>query len=249
MVALSQLCGAFHHHGRGRAVSFHQHPHHELILVTAGHLHTALAGVDHFGAAHSLHIVPAHVPHDQRCVQTGSTWRTTCVLWQGGPQPQVGTVMLTGDPLAQRWMHDLVDLHATGAPSAVTSGILHALLARVLPITDPPEPALPTPIVQACARLQQDLAASLSDETVAAAVGLSVSHLGALFRRHVGCGPLAYRQRLRLELATRLLADPYATVGAVAKRCGYQDATHFIRQFRSQHGCTPGQWRSPAHKP
>jgi AraC-like DNA-binding protein len=55
----------------------------------------------------------------------------------------------------------------------------------------------------------------------------------------------------RLEEARRALAAPAAgatTIGAVARRCGFADAAHFSRRFRSAYGLSPRQWQA-LHRP
>lgn len=50
--------------------------------------------------------------------------------------------------------------------------------------------------------------------------------------------------QLRVEAAQRrLIAQPNLTIAAVARACGFIDASHFSRRFRSALGCTPTDWR------
>jgi len=72
---------------------------------------------------------------------------------------------------------------------------------------------------------------------------LSPSHLTALFRSHVGCGPLAFVQRQRLERACRMLRNEYVSVAETADACGYADANYFSRLFRQTYQCSPSEWR------
>lgn len=51
---------------------------------------------------------------------------------------------------------------------------------------------------------------------------------------------------LRLQHAAHLLAQPrLATlgVGEVGRRCGFADASHFVREFQRTYGTTPARWR------
>jgi AraC-like DNA-binding protein len=50
----------------------------------------------------------------------------------------------------------------------------------------------------------------------------------------------------RLEAARRELVKPGAqaqTIAAVARHCGFTDATHFSRRFREAYGTSPREWR------
>ncbi|MFC4061225.1 GlxA family transcriptional regulator [Planomonospora corallina] len=78
---------------------------------------------------------------------------------------------------------------------------------------------------------------------LAAVANLSPRGLSRAFTATVGITPLEYRQRLRLELAARLLAETDLTVEAVAARCGFRDARHFRRLFTARYGVPPSASR------
>jgi AraC-like DNA-binding protein/mannose-6-phosphate isomerase-like protein (cupin superfamily) len=237
-----QLHGAFAHRGPHQ-VAIHQHPWCELILVRAGRLQTACDGVEHRGVRGSLHVVPAGTRHDQRSI---GDWQTSCILCSGVedllPHTTV-TVSVAEDPLLARWSDDLIAMHHDGATAACKDALLLTLVLRVRSHLHEPTQDLPVAVSRACAWMMERLAEPLTDEAVATEVRLSVSHLGALFRQHLGSGPLRWLQDRRLDLAARLLTDPYATVSDISQRCGYLDTTHFIRHFRRRFGTTPGKIR------
>ncbi|MFE9359838.1 helix-turn-helix domain-containing protein [Streptomyces olivaceoviridis] len=87
---------------------------------------------------------------------------------------------------------------------------------------------------------------TLTPATIAAAQHISVRYLHKLFE---GQGSTIGRwiQHRRLEEARRELARPEAwdvAVGAVAKRWGFANATHFSRSFRAAYGMSPREWRN-----
>jgi AraC family transcriptional regulator, arabinose operon regulatory protein len=102
----------------------------------------------------------------------------------------------------------------------------------------------PDPVALATAKLQQDLTTTVAVADLAASVGLSSSHLSALFRRAVGCGPAEYQTRLRMSAARELLDTTDLPVASVARRVGYADPFYFARKFRAAHGTTPSEYRS-----
>ncbi|WP_432049859.1 helix-turn-helix domain-containing protein [Verrucosispora sp. NA02020] len=81
---------------------------------------------------------------------------------------------------------------------------------------------------------------------LAAEAGLSRFHLLRLFRQQTGETPAQLHQRLRLDLARRLLRTTSLTVAAVAHRCGFADQSHFAKAFRRQVGASPTGYRADA---
>jgi len=75
------------------------------------------------------------------------------------------------------------------------------------------------------------------------ASGRSERTLHRLFARYVGASPAWVIRRHRLHTAAeRLTAHPGTDVAAVAWEMGYADQAHFIRDFRSTIGITPGAY-------
>ncbi|MDV3128054.1 AraC family transcriptional regulator [Mycobacterium sp. 21AC1] len=82
---------------------------------------------------------------------------------------------------------------------------------------------------------------------LAAMVGLSASHLNAVFRQRIGTGPLEFQLQLRMSRARELLDTTALTVAAVARATGYTDPLYFSRQFTKVHGQSPKAYRQRHH--
>jgi len=97
----------------------------------------------------------------------------------------------------------------------------------------------------ACQYLDTHLGkADLTAADVAAALNCSRAHLYRVFARH-GMTVADRLRESRLRLARRMLeGEPLATVGIIAWRCGYADASAFGRAFGRRHGCSPREWRA-----
>lgn len=108
-------------------------------------------------------------------------------------------------------------------------------------------PARDDPAHRAMAFIGDRLDADLGVPEIAALVGVSPSHLGALFRRATGGGVLAYRTGLRMARARTLLDRTDATVAEVARAVGFDDPLYFSRQFRRRHGISPTAYRAANH--
>lgn len=97
------------------------------------------------------------------------------------------------------------------------------------------------------ARAKQYMLERLPERTpvaeVAAAVGLSASHLSALFRAEMGHGLLRYQTRQRMARATELLSTTEEPIAVIAHKVGYDDELYFSRQFRHTHGVGPRAYR------
>lgn len=99
------------------------------------------------------------------------------------------------------------------------------------------------PLERAMAYVQERLDGDLKVPELAAMLGISSSHLGALFRHATGGGVTAYRTGLRMARARTLLDTTTQSVSAIASALGYDDPLYFSRQFRRVHGVSPSQYR------
>lgn len=98
-------------------------------------------------------------------------------------------------------------------------------------------------ITWAVDHMQRHLADPLSVPALAAKVNLSPSRFRALFRAQTGLSPIEYLQRLRLRRARLLVERTFLTVKEVMVLVGYNDPSHFTRDFRRQHGINPSALR------
>lgn len=74
-------------------------------------------------------------------------------------------------------------------------------------------------------------------------LGCHPDHLARSFRREVGETLIGHIQRVRLERARDLLADPRLSVREVARLVGFADPAYFSRIWRRHHGGPPGSGR------
>lgn len=78
---------------------------------------------------------------------------------------------------------------------------------------------------------------------IAALVSLSGSRVDHLFKAELGQSPMQYLQALRLEKACHLLETTTMKITQVGAAVGYQDHSHFFRNFKKQFGLTPSEHR------
>lgn len=76
-------------------------------------------------------------------------------------------------------------------------------------------------------------------------VGTSRSVLAERFAQFVGQPAMQYLAQWRMQLATRLLAEPgVRKVAAVAEAVGHESEAAFSRAFKKSVGVSPAAWRS-----
>lgn len=94
-------------------------------------------------------------------------------------------------------------------------------------------------IARAVARIRQDFDQPLHIEDLARELGMSISGLHHHFKEVTAMSPLQFQKRLRLQEARRLMLGEDLDAQAAAYRVGYQDASHFNREYRSLFGAPP----------
>lgn len=82
---------------------------------------------------------------------------------------------------------------------------------------------------------------SLAD--VAAAVGRTAPHVAAVVKSDTGFTVGMWITSARVAKAAQLLQHTDMAIDQIAPHIGWQDTTHFIRQFRKIYGMTPAVWR------
>ncbi|MET0297847.1 MAG: AraC family transcriptional regulator [Microbacterium sp.] len=100
-----------------------------------------------------------------------------------------------------------------------------------------------TPLERAMRYLEDRVDGRVQVAELAALVGLSPSHLAALFRGATGGGVLAHHLSLKMARARRLLDTTGLTVAEIARQVGMDDPFYFSRQFRKMHGMSPTSYR------
>ncbi|GGN96952.1 helix-turn-helix domain-containing protein [Saccharibacillus kuerlensis] len=80
-------------------------------------------------------------------------------------------------------------------------------------------------------------------EELAARASLSKSYFQHLYKELFGCSVVTDMIRGRIEYAKYLLSSTGLSVGEVGGLCGYENETHFMRQFKQFAGMTPLGYR------
>jgi AraC-like DNA-binding protein len=227
----------------------HAHDYTELILVTQGNCIVKTAEKTLSGKAGDLFIIPPRLSHfqpEEDWVGTsyiGFYCRKNCF------DSSFRVISLKNEIYIPRWIEDLIDIHTLIMDSTlyeeVAVGILSSIIARIKQIELHLEETKAThPILRkAIETIQNSYTKVISVEQIAESADISASYLTKLFKRHLGCSPIQYQQKLRMRLARRYLLNPYMTVKQTAHKCGYESTNLFIRQFKKNHKISPGKWQ------
>ncbi len=94
-------------------------------------------------------------------------------------------------------------------------------------------------IARALERLRQDFNQPMRIEHLARELGMSVSGLHHHFRAVTAMSPLHFQKELRLQEARRLMLGEELDATSAGHRVGYDDASHFNREYKRLFGAPP----------
>ena len=110
-------------------------------------------------------------------------------------------------------------------------------------------PAAQRQLAKAIEYLHEHYHARLQTAALARMAALSVSQFERTFRKAFACSPRRYLQRVRVEAASRRLAETQETIAAIAVDCGFYDHAHFTRSFTALMGTSPSRHRQERQDP
>jgi transcriptional regulator GlxA family with amidase domain len=79
---------------------------------------------------------------------------------------------------------------------------------------------------------------------IASGVGMSRSRLSALFLAHLDVSPMRLLKTIRMQQARALLHSSSFNVKEVAAHAGFNDISHFVRDFSRLYGKSPATIRN-----
>ena len=94
-------------------------------------------------------------------------------------------------------------------------------------------------MVRAVTKLRENFDRPLRIEAVARELGMSVSGFHAHFKTVTAMSPLQFQKQLRLQEARRLMLSENLDAAEAGYRVGYEDASHFSREYKRHFGEPP----------
>jgi AraC family transcriptional regulator len=169
--------------------------------------------------------------------------RCLAVLRDEGCVPSDSTV-LTAGPLVTLSLSLYREFRQTDTASALAiEGLSLEILGALLRSRLRADARHPRWLERAREHVHDDVARTLSVESVAADVGVSAVRLSRAFRRAFGESLGSYQRRLRVRLACERLRDSSLSLAEIALDAGFTDQSHFTRVFKRLIGATPAVFR------
>jgi AraC family transcriptional regulator len=94
--------------------------------------------------------------------------------------------------------------------------------------------------------IEKNIGASIRVSDLSALVQLSDINFARAFKRTYAKTPHSYVIERRLDQASHLLLNGYASISDIAVECGFADQAHLCKLFRRRTGQTPAAWRREA---
>ncbi|HWC64957.1 MAG TPA: AraC family transcriptional regulator, partial [Thermoanaerobaculia bacterium] len=141
----------------------------------------------------------------------------------------------------------IVDELGSNAPAskiALSSSILELCAAASRLLSQPSPRCLRPEWLRGAVRLVEErFAEPIGVTGVAREVGVHPVRLAQEFKRLRGCSMGAWLRRRRIAASVERLLFSAEPVRTIAKRSGFHDSSHLIREFRRVVGTTPGAFR------
>lgn len=79
---------------------------------------------------------------------------------------------------------------------------------------------------------------------------MSVDKVKRLFRRHCGCGPIAYFNSIKIDSAKKMIEESTLSFTQISEHLGFHSIGYFSRLFKAKTGMTPSEYaRAIKNKP
>jgi len=95
--------------------------------------------------------------------------------------------------------------------------------------------------------INQHLSEEISVVDLANIAGISPTHFYRVFKDDMGCSPVQYVTKVRLQHAQFYLRHTLLSLREISLRCGFQDGSYFGKVFHKFIGMTPGDYRNQAN--
>lgn len=223
----------------------HEHEFASVTLVMRGDSHERSEHDDHISQACTVLIKPPYAPHSNHYGTRNMASLQIAFTPSVVPAFPLGldcTHLDGGAPAAA--MLALLRATATLPGEALTPYVARALSTVAASLSAKPSRTMPEWLSEISVALTAESESPLSVRSLARDAGLHPVSLARAFRRHHGCSITEFVRRTRIVHASRRIAAGDASLVDIAAETGFADQPHFTRAFRTELGCTPGEFRN-----
>ncbi|MDR0844609.1 MAG: AraC family transcriptional regulator [Tannerella sp.] len=147
-----------------------------------------------------------------------------------------------------RLYEDILDIakkERTGYQQMISSMVLHimGLIYYLQKNSLFKDSYIESKIFEARQLIKDNIEGALSQETIAAKLGLGYSWFRRMFKDYTGVSPAQYQLHHKLLRAKELLTDTSMNISEVAYALHFENAGQFSTFFRKKEGLTPSQFR------
>lgn len=224
----------------------HEHARRSLLVILSGGFRERIVGEDVEAVAGTLYVRPAGLRHSH--LNGAEATRCLIVELLDRPDLEMATAASHARPLllrsagcariGQRVMRLSWDQQPANRLrlESLLLELLACVAAHGAVAEEPPEW-----LQQVHHQLREAFRDPPTVLQLATAAGVHPSHLLRRFRRHYGMSPTGMVRLWKAEHARSLLAEPGASLSAVAFEAGFADQSHMGRVLRRIYGTTPGR--------
>ena len=90
--------------------------------------------------------------------------------------------------------------------------------------------------------MEQNYAESISLDQLSKIAGMTPKYFCRYFKGMTQRTPIDYLNYYRIEISCELLSSRFVSVTEAAQKCGFHDASYFVKLFRRYKGVTPKQY-------
>jgi AraC-like DNA-binding protein len=102
-------------------------------------------------------------------------------------------------------------------------------------------------VTQAIKYIYENMNGEITLDDLAESAGLSKYYFSHRFKQEIGCSPMSYVRRLRMETAKKMLHTTSLSVGEIAKAVGFDNQNSFSQLFTKDIGISPSAYRKQVH--
>ena len=140
-----------------------------------------------------------------------------------------------------RFIRQIQDVKTIEELSGALHGIVENITGQITLYQDIPHASA---MRKAERYIQENLSRKISLREIAKVAGLSAPYFSTIFKEEMGENLSKYINRLRVEMAGKMLLETNLSLSEIAGECCFDDQSWFSKTFKSFTGLSPGKYRN-----